>query len=627
MLNSDNQGFLTGEVITDIHRMTDHLSGIKTDVAAIRQAILSRSSSSGSRSNVRNSSNSSTPNDTRSTRQGQQNSSSASTANPVNPSTGSNRNNGTNQRNSSSGSSSSTTPGRDSSGRFVSNTDSNTVTPGGRDSRGRFTGGSQSENQQQASLLDGVADRIGNAINLGATDINGIDPTVQAFQEVAEPMKRGYQAFFGGGDRKERWYRKIFKELNLFRRDETVYNRAANRSLHNLENNPGSEGSDSSGFLGGAIGALFGRIAPLALTAIAGIGGVLLTSIGTVLGVIFSPIGLAIGAASALAWGLFTDDGHKFFADMGGKISDGWDKVTDWFIKSSPKTMEVLNKGAEKVSKAVEAVKKSSPKTTEAVGSFIDNIKDKAHKVSSYVTGKTSTNKAAMVAEMDAQGITDPKERAMMMAEVDHESGGFAYTKELGKDSYFDQYDAGTKKGARLGNTEKGDGLKYKGRGFIQLTGKSNYAEAGKDLGLDLINHPELAETPENAAKTAAWFWKKRKLGESARDGDVTKNRKIINGGTNGLSEVKRLNEKYLAESASNQSASIGSVGGESSIPMPTSPKIPTSPAIAESPGVVSPMGSVNQSTVASNSGGEIGQDVKSRPIALLATGGLSGRG
>jgi putative chitinase len=98
----------------------------------------------------------------------------------------------------------------------------------------------------------------------------------------------------------------------------------------------------------------------------------------------------------------------------------------------------------------------------------------------------------------------------------------------------------------RLGNGDaaSGDGYLFRGRGIIQITGRSNYAAAGKVLGLDLVAHPELLIDPRNAAMSAAWFWKSRGLNELADDrtddNDLEDFRKItflINGGYQGLAE------------------------------------------------------------------------------------------
>ncbi|MFI3186372.1 MAG: glycoside hydrolase family 19 protein [Methylococcaceae bacterium] len=98
----------------------------------------------------------------------------------------------------------------------------------------------------------------------------------------------------------------------------------------------------------------------------------------------------------------------------------------------------------------------------------------------------------------------------------------------------------------RIGNGDvnSGDGFRYRGRGIIQITGKSNYAETGKALGVDLINHPELLVTPELAALSAAYFWQGHGLNALADDQtgdddleDFTTITKKINGGTAGLSQ------------------------------------------------------------------------------------------
>ena len=87
--------------------------------------------------------------------------------------------------------------------------------------------------------------------------------------------------------------------------------------------------------------------------------------------------------------------------------------------------------------------------------------------------------------------------------------------------------------GGRMGNDQPGDGYTYRGRGYMQLTGKENYAKAGKALGLDLLKHPELAAEPEHASKIAIWYWEDR-VPKAAHE-DVKKATLAINGGYNGL--------------------------------------------------------------------------------------------
>lgn len=122
-------------------------------------------------------------------------------------------------------------------------------------------------------------------------------------------------------------------------------------------------------------------------------------------------------------------------------------------------------------------------------------------------------------------------ELAQFMGQSAHETQNFSLLREKGGKLDFKKYepvfkkdragkviiDPETKKpkdfntlSKTLGNTKLGDGLKYIGRGYLQLTGRWNYAAAGRALGLDLVNHPELVEKPEVAAKVALWFWQNR---------------------------------------------------------------------------------------------------------------------
>ncbi|EZI22716.1 glycoside hydrolase family 19 protein, partial [Pseudomonas extremaustralis] len=98
----------------------------------------------------------------------------------------------------------------------------------------------------------------------------------------------------------------------------------------------------------------------------------------------------------------------------------------------------------------------------------------------------------------------------------------------------------------RMGNAGPGDGWKYRGRGLIQVTGKTNYAACGEALGLDLINQPELLERPQYAAMSAAWFWSANGLNTLADAGDLTKITRRINGGLTGQADRQALYDKAL---------------------------------------------------------------------------------
>lgn len=154
-----------------------------------------------------------------------------------------------------------------------------------------------------------------------------------------------------------------------------------------------------------------------------------------------------------------------------------------------------------------------------------------------------------IVSALQQAGKTDPVMIASIVAQCAHESGNFKFLKELGADSYFAKYE-GRKD---LGNTQPGDGLKFKGRGYIQITGRDVYDKAGKYLGIDLINNPLLAEDPVTAAKLVVYFFFEYKKGRttSLNWDDVTAVTRVVNGGTNGLEDRKNKYAVYKQKYAS----------------------------------------------------------------------------
>ena len=97
----------------------------------------------------------------------------------------------------------------------------------------------------------------------------------------------------------------------------------------------------------------------------------------------------------------------------------------------------------------------------------------------------------------------------------------------------------------RMGNRDEasGDGWRFRGSGFLQLTGHSNFYHAGQALGVDFVMQPELVRTPMYAAQTAGWFWQTHKLNQYADSGDFVTMTKRINGGTIGLEDrIKHIN-------------------------------------------------------------------------------------
>jgi len=134
--------------------------------------------------------------------------------------------------------------------------------------------------------------------------------------------------------------------------------------------------------------------------------------------------------------------------------------------------------------------------------------------------------------EIDA----NPAREAHFLAQIAHESGGFRYVRELASGEAYEGR-------ADLGNTEPGDGVRYKGRGLIQITGRANYKDCGDALGLDLLAEPELLERSDLACRSAGWYWQEHALNELADRGDIRSITRKINGGYNGLSD----RQAYLA--------------------------------------------------------------------------------
>jgi putative chitinase len=137
---------------------------------------------------------------------------------------------------------------------------------------------------------------------------------------------------------------------------------------------------------------------------------------------------------------------------------------------------------------------------------------------------------APLNASMLEFGIDTPQRVAAFLAQVGHESGRLVYVRELASGAAYEGR-------LDLGNTSPGDGVKYKGRGLIQITGKANYIALSLALDIDCIVNPEILEQPINACRSAAWFWKTRKLNVYADSGDFITLTKCINGGINGLAD------------------------------------------------------------------------------------------
>jgi putative chitinase len=138
-------------------------------------------------------------------------------------------------------------------------------------------------------------------------------------------------------------------------------------------------------------------------------------------------------------------------------------------------------------------------------------------------------------------------ELAAFLSQVAHESHDFQSMVEYGGSLDFRKYDPkyAPKKAKILGNTKVGDGAKYKGRGYIQITGRYNYGIAGEAIGIDLVSNPKLAEKPAVAAKIAIWYWKLRVQPNVDDFSNVRAVTKPINPGLRGLEDRKSNFKDY----------------------------------------------------------------------------------
>lgn len=142
-----------------------------------------------------------------------------------------------------------------------------------------------------------------------------------------------------------------------------------------------------------------------------------------------------------------------------------------------------------------------------------------------------------------ARQIDTPLRQAHFLAQVGHESGELRFMEEIASGQAYE--------GRRdLGNTQPGDGQRFKGRGLIQLTGRANYSEYGRALGREaelLATPSQVATDPVLCTDVAGWFWAKRGLNAHADRDDLTTVTQRINGGLNGLDDRRRLLQRAKA--------------------------------------------------------------------------------
>ena len=169
---------------------------------------------------------------------------------------------------------------------------------------------------------------------------------------------------------------------------------------------------------------------------------------------------------------------------------------------------------------------------------------------------------AVLAATLESYDITSRLRIAHFLGQTCEESAGYRTTEEFASGREYEGRQD-------LGNTQKGDGPRYKGRGLLQLTGRANYADYGKALGVDLVNNPTLAAQPALSLKIACEYWKRHDINADCDRDDAQAVTRKVNGGLNGLSDriaftqkaktaVARLQAVQLSGAASGGAAAPG---------------------------------------------------------------------
>jgi putative chitinase len=152
---------------------------------------------------------------------------------------------------------------------------------------------------------------------------------------------------------------------------------------------------------------------------------------------------------------------------------------------------------------------------------------------------------AALQTAAKAAGLKG-SELAQFMAQTRHESWDFSKMKEVGNKKKFDRYEKNRSLARQLGNKVQGDGELFKGRGFIQLTGRDNYTRASEQIFGDhrLVKNPDLASRLDIGAKIALWYWKNQVRPKVNNFNDTTQVVKAINA-NEPMAVIKQRHNKF----------------------------------------------------------------------------------
>lgn len=173
---------------------------------------------------------------------------------------------------------------------------------------------------------------------------------------------------------------------------------------------------------------------------------------------------------------------------------------------------------------------------------------------------------ALLAATLESYDITSRLRIAHFLGQTCEESAGYRTTEEFASGKEYEGRQD-------LGNTQRGDGPRYKGRGLLQLTGRANYADYGKALAVDLVNNPTLAAQPALSLKIACEYWKRHDINADCDRDDAQAVTRKVNGGLNGLSDRIAFTQKAKTAVARLQAVQLsGAASGGATAPAPAGP-------------------------------------------------------
>jgi putative chitinase len=184
---------------------------------------------------------------------------------------------------------------------------------------------------------------------------------------------------------------------------------------------------------------------------------------------------------------------------------------------------------------------------------------------------------AVLAATLESYDITSRLRIAHFLGQTCEESAGYRTTEEFASGK---EYEGRTD----LGNTQKGDGPRYKGRGLLQLTGRANYADYGKAFGIDLVNNPTLAAQPALSLKIACEYWKRHNINADCDRDDVQAVTRKVNGGLNGLADRITFTQKAKAAVARLQAIALSGAASAGASPAGAATAGAAAPSVASAP-------------------------------------------